>query len=259
MPYKAQCVLVLEDNPVQSALYGKILAAGGYEVMAICDPLDLVNNLSGLTVPDAILLDIVMPGMDGVVVLQHLERDARWCVPPVIMMTASPTKDRVVAANQVPVPPEGFLAKPVEPQAMLQLVHTVIASQEPAYLLRQLQRKRLSMKLGLQDVIERLSSETRENKDAQATHEKLLADTRREIQSLQAVRTQFRDAPPETQLALQRQMEELEETCLQHRSGIQEAEARHKKIIHLRQDILYKQKTIRDLDHRIEALAQALK
>jgi len=259
MPQKPLTILVLEDNPVQSALYEKILKAGGHEVVSINDPVDLVEHLDRVPLPDAILLDIVMPGMDGVSVMQVLERDARWAAVPVLLMTSSPTKDRVIAANQLPVPPEGFLAKPVDPQSMLQQLRAVIAGQEPNYLLRQLQRRRLSLHLGLRAVVETLGGAIRENRDAQAMHEKLLADARREIQSLQTVRSKLKDAPPETLDALQEQIRKLEESCLGHRANAQKAEEQHKGIILQRQEILYKQKAIRDVERRIEALNQVLR
>jgi len=252
-------VLVLEDNPVQNALYEKILRAGGFEVRSITDPLKLINDLGSLTPPDAIMLDVVMPGMDGVTVMQRLEEDPEWCCVPVLMVTASPTKDRVVAANQLPVPPEGFMAKPVNPKALLQLVRAIIAGQEPQYLLRQLQRKRLSLQLGFRSVLEELGGAVVENRASQATHLKLLVDTRREIQSLQSLLSQLKDGPPETLLALQRQIQHLEQTCEVHRANVQRAEEQHKQMIRRRQDVLHKQKASRDIERRIEALTHVLK
>jgi CheY-like chemotaxis protein len=259
MPDTAQSVLVLEDNPVQCALYEKILRAGGFEVITVTDPLDLVNNLESLPVPSAILLDIVMPGMDGVTVLQHLERDARWCAIPAVMMTATPTKDRVVAASQLPVPPEGFLAKPVNPGVMLSVLRSIIAGQEPTYLLRQLQRKRLSLKLTLAQATGELAATVRAGRDDEVTHEKALAEIRREIQPLKTASSQLWDAPAETRQALQQQILKLEEGSARHREALVRAAAQKKEVVRQRQEILYKQKQVKDLERNIEALVQLFK
>jgi two-component system alkaline phosphatase synthesis response regulator PhoP len=149
-------ILVLEDDPIQRGVFERILRTGPFQVKTIHDPVELVAKLDVVPVPDAILLDILLPGMDGVTVMQHLESNARWCVVPVIMTTASPTRDRVIAANQLPVPPEALLVKPVDPQAMIQLLQAVIAGHEPLYLMRSLQRQRRSLRLSLRTSLSEL-------------------------------------------------------------------------------------------------------
>jgi CheY-like chemotaxis protein len=258
-PERGPRVLVLEDNPVQCALYEKILKAGHFDVLTISDPLDLVNNLDALEPPDAIFLDIVLPGMDGLSVLEHLEAHPKWCLPPVILMTASATRDRVQSAGKLPVPPEGFLAKPVDPQNMLTLVRAVIAGQEPSYLLRSLQRKRHSLRLGLRRSVTEVERTMRESCDAIRLNTIAIENTRKEIQSLKTLEAQLRDAPIETQLPLRRQITAMEESCGRYRQLLQEAEVAQKRVLQQRQDIPLKQKMVQDLERRIQTLSQMLR
>jgi CheY-like chemotaxis protein len=251
-------ILVLEDDPVQSAIYEKILRAGRYQVTAIPDPLDFVNSLDSLPVPTAILLDIVLPGMDGVTVLEHLERHPLWCMVPVIMMTASPTRDRVSAAQKLPVPPEGFVVKPVDPQGLLQMIRAVVACQEPIYALRNLQRKRLALRASLSgDVVDIEKSLSAADDICEECSAKM-AEARKEIQSLHVVQGQLRDRVNPQNLGVQERIRELEELIEARRKRMDEAAAGRRTTLRRRQDILVKQKAIRELDLQIRSLAFVL-
>jgi CheY-like chemotaxis protein len=251
-------VLVLEDDPVQSALYEKILRAGRYQVTAIPDPLDFVSNLDTLPVPSAILLDIVLPGMDGVTVMQHLERHPRWCTVPVILMTASPTRDRVVAAQKLPVPPEGFLVKPVDPHGMLSALRALIACKEPIYLLRNMQRKRLALKSSMSDAVVDIEMTLRAAEDACEDCSTKMAEARKEIQSLRMMEGQFRDSLPASKYGVGERIRELEETVETLRQNLAETAETRRKTLLKRQDIHVKQKAIRELERQIQSLAVVL-
>jgi CheY-like chemotaxis protein len=250
-----QTVLVLEDDPVQRALCERILKTALYEVTGIHDPADLIKNLETLAVPHAILMDIVLPGMDGMTVMQHMQLSPRWCVVPVIMMTSSPTRDRVVAANQLPVPPEAILIKPVEPKLIVQLLRAVIAATEPVHLMRSLQRQRLSLKLLLQASLSELDLISRSHGDSPAECEARHTEARRQIQSLRDAEAQLRDAPAETREVIRQRIQAFEDCCVRYRRQIGWAESRRKLIAMKRSDIFRRQRSIRELEQKIQALA----
>lgn len=63
--------------------------------------------------PDAILLDIMMPDIDGLTLLDQLKQDRRTQAIPVILLTARPPADHSTQA--APLPIAGMIAKPFEP------------------------------------------------------------------------------------------------------------------------------------------------
>jgi EAL domain-containing protein (putative c-di-GMP-specific phosphodiesterase class I)/CheY-like chemotaxis protein len=106
-------VLVVDDHPPNLALFERILTkAGVTRVHVTMDPRCVVNLYESLQ-PDLVLLDLHMPGMDGVAVMEAIRRatpDDEFV--PVIVLTADGTpeaRDRVLAAGA-----SDFLTKPVD-------------------------------------------------------------------------------------------------------------------------------------------------
>jgi diguanylate cyclase (GGDEF)-like protein len=83
-PTNGHTVLLIEDSATQRALVGSLLGRLGYKVAAACDGAEGLRVLTD-TRPDLILLDVVMPGLDG---WETLERIRRSSGVPVIMLTA---------------------------------------------------------------------------------------------------------------------------------------------------------------------------
>jgi CheY-like chemotaxis protein len=80
-------ILIVEDSPVQALMLQHLLEQQGLKVFRACD------GQSGLTMarqrmPDAILLDVNMPDMDGFEVCRRLQGDADTSHIPIIMLTA---------------------------------------------------------------------------------------------------------------------------------------------------------------------------
>jgi len=85
---KLERILYVEDEPdIQAVAKLALEMVGGFQVM-ICssgqDALDKVEDFS----PDLILLDVMMPGMDGPTTLQRLRADTATATIPVIFLTA---------------------------------------------------------------------------------------------------------------------------------------------------------------------------
>jgi EAL domain-containing protein (putative c-di-GMP-specific phosphodiesterase class I)/ActR/RegA family two-component response regulator len=106
-------VLVVDDHPPNLALFERILSQAGVpRVHITMDPLSVIDLYTSLQ-PDLVLLDLHMPGMDGIAVMDAIRR----ATPedefvPVIVLTAdatSETRDRVLAAGA-----SDFLTKPVD-------------------------------------------------------------------------------------------------------------------------------------------------
>ena len=85
--------------------------------------LDAVQTLQGQQGLDVVLLDIAMPGMDGLDVLQILRRD--WPLLPVLMLSTYPEKQYAVRCIQLGA--SGYLNKSTDPDALMAALHRVAA------------------------------------------------------------------------------------------------------------------------------------
>ncbi len=86
-PHTARSVLIIDDEPAVRDRFRHILSKQGWQVTTAD------NGAAGLAAladaqPDLILLDLIMPEMDGFEVIAQLRRDARWRDVPVVVVTA---------------------------------------------------------------------------------------------------------------------------------------------------------------------------
>jgi diguanylate cyclase (GGDEF)-like protein/PAS domain S-box-containing protein len=80
-------ILVVDDEPLNLSIVSSLLEESGYEVLSARDGekgLDIARNVR----PDLILLDVMMPGIDGFEVCSELKKDRRTAEIPVIFLTA---------------------------------------------------------------------------------------------------------------------------------------------------------------------------
>jgi putative two-component system response regulator len=104
-------VMVVDDELLNLKLIAAILKPQGYEVILCKDGEECLAKASEVS-PDLILLDIMMPGMDGFEVAKALKSDERFALVPVVMVTAlQDVNDRVKALE---VGADDFLTKPVD-------------------------------------------------------------------------------------------------------------------------------------------------
>jgi CheY-like chemotaxis protein/HD-like signal output (HDOD) protein len=92
-------ILIIDDMPIFRELIAPCLKLAGHDTMCAA------NGQEGLAMarkhlPDLILLDIAMPGMDGMQVLRALRRDPRTCVTPIVILSVVTERHRIVRAIQ---------------------------------------------------------------------------------------------------------------------------------------------------------------
>ncbi|MBF8254963.1 MAG: phoP [Deltaproteobacteria bacterium] len=80
-------IMVVDDNPDIITIVKTILEGKGYTVLSASSGLELLNMLKNQK-PDLIILDIMMPEMDGLEVLSRLKAVADTATLPVILLTA---------------------------------------------------------------------------------------------------------------------------------------------------------------------------
>jgi CheY-like chemotaxis protein len=118
-------VLVCDNEEALRRLVRAALDGGAYEIAEATDGDESVE-LARTLEPDLIVLDIMMPGLSGVEVLEELRRDARLRETPVVMLTA-----RVQAADREAASRAGadyFLAKPFSPKELASMVESLLDS-----------------------------------------------------------------------------------------------------------------------------------
>jgi adenylate cyclase len=115
-------ILVVDDVPENVRLLEAVLAPRGYDVVLATDgrtALDLVESAD----PDLVLLDVVMPEMDGYAVCRELRERDETAVLPVIMLTSSvgPEKTQAIEAGA-----DDFIPKPFNHHELLTRVRSLL-------------------------------------------------------------------------------------------------------------------------------------
>jgi two-component system cell cycle response regulator DivK len=114
-----ECVLVVEDNEKNMKLFRDVLQAKGYAAIEATSGEEAVE-LAAEHLPDLILMDVQLPGMDGIEALGHIRADERTAAIPVVALTAqamSGDRERFLEAGF-----DGYISKPVN---VLEFIETV--------------------------------------------------------------------------------------------------------------------------------------
>jgi len=119
---KADRILVVDDAPDNVLLVQTILEDEGYEISSA------ENGFSALTqieqsAPDLVLLDVMMPGMDGYEVTQRIRQNEKLPFIPILLITAH---DQPSVAQGLDVGADDFIRKPVEMDELLARVRSLL-------------------------------------------------------------------------------------------------------------------------------------
>jgi CheY-like chemotaxis protein len=116
-------ILVVDDQPEFRLLLTRSLERAGYEVVTACDGVEAFQKVL-VTKPDLILLDVMMPVLDGFRVLETLRSDPEFRSIPVIMVTGrSQSRDLTRGhAHGVDV----YLTKPFNREELLLVVRRLL-------------------------------------------------------------------------------------------------------------------------------------
>jgi len=119
---QSSTILIVDDEPLGREALEALLTGHGYNLAFAGDGPQALAKAAELA-PDLILLDVMMPGMDGFEVCQHLRADSILVDVPVIMVTALDDRDSRVRGIEAGA--DDFVTKPFDPTELRARVRTV--------------------------------------------------------------------------------------------------------------------------------------
>jgi len=117
-------VLVVEDDDDTAQLAVRTLQRGGYATGRAADARETSNYLAKLVVPELILLDVQLPGMDGFEMLARMRAHPKLKNVPIVLFTSRSSREDVVRGLTLGA--DGYIAKPVAPKVLLEVVGKVL-------------------------------------------------------------------------------------------------------------------------------------
>ena len=121
-------IMLVDDEPNLRELLRQMLELGGFDVVEAEDGLEALEKLEKVA-PDVMILDVMMPNLDGVSLCKRLRADATFAALPIIMVSGK-TQHRAVqeglaaGANQ-------YLCKPITVEELLQSVRALLPAPSP--------------------------------------------------------------------------------------------------------------------------------
>jgi adenylate cyclase len=120
-------ILIVDDNPTNLELLRVRLTAQGYQLVTAADGEEALAKVREFE-PDLVLLDVMMPKLDGISVVQQLKQDNKLRFIPVILVTAKAETRDVVAGLEAGG--DDYLTKPFEQSALVARVRSMLRIKE---------------------------------------------------------------------------------------------------------------------------------
>lgn len=120
-----ESVLIVDDEPMARTLLRLMLVRAGYDVSEAEDGYDALIKMRR-QIPDIIILDVMMPGIDGFAVCENMRTDERLSRIPVIMLSAK--TDVQSRQRGLEVGAIKYLTKPISPDDLTRHVRDVLAT-----------------------------------------------------------------------------------------------------------------------------------
>ena len=123
-----QKILVVEDNELNLKLFCDLLRAHGYDAEPVRDGREAVDRARAFA-PDLVVMDIQMPHVSGLELIEQLKGDAELKRTPIMAVTAYAAKgdeERIRAAGA-----EGYVSKPISVVRFVEAVRALLAAPRP--------------------------------------------------------------------------------------------------------------------------------
>lgn len=120
---RAPSVLIVDDEPATRRYLARLLTRQSCRVVEAADGAEALAQASSGDL-DAVLLDVVMPGLDGLETCRRLKGDPRTAAIPVLLVTG--LSDRSDRLRGIELGADDFLAKPIDPEELVLRVRNVV-------------------------------------------------------------------------------------------------------------------------------------
>ena len=117
-------LLVVEDNFRLLQAINVCLTKAGFEVMTARDGNTALERIAE-TIPDLIVSDIMMPGMDGFLLAAQIRANPRTDLIPIVFLTAKETRQDRIAGFKVGI--DAYLVKPFEPDELVAAIENILS------------------------------------------------------------------------------------------------------------------------------------
>ncbi len=118
-------ILVIDDEPEITEIVQTFLSEAGYQVLVENSSQEAVKKAKNFK-PDVILLDIMMPGVDGYNICQQLKNDPEFANTPIIFLTGKDRGDDM--GRSFKSGGDMFIKKPFSCERLLEIVNIVLMS-----------------------------------------------------------------------------------------------------------------------------------
>ncbi|MCC6607289.1 MAG: response regulator [Anaerolineae bacterium] len=121
-------ILLVDDDPNLRDMLRAMLEMGGFAVIEAEDGLDALEKLEEIT-PDVLVLDVMMPNLDGVSLCKQLRNDAEFVSLPIIMLSGK-TQHRAVEEGMA-AGANLYLCKPITVDELIRSVRELLPAPSP--------------------------------------------------------------------------------------------------------------------------------
>ena len=123
--------MLVEDQDGLRTAVCKYLQKSGYQVDTFSHVDAAFDAITQGLLPDLIVTDVIMPGLDGYQLLKRVRADPRLCGVPVVLLTARGlSDDRIVGYN---AGASAYVSKPFEPEELLSVVNAQLTNARLAH------------------------------------------------------------------------------------------------------------------------------
>jgi DNA-binding response OmpR family regulator len=133
-PSEPKKIINADDDPMIRDIVKAILESAGFEVISLSDGLEVFTYLDSQEDQSrisAFVLDLNMPGMNGLDVLTRLKLHAATQNIPVVLLTCQSTSDDILQGYNCGA--DYYITKPFSPKQLLDCVHTLVSSGSFSY------------------------------------------------------------------------------------------------------------------------------